>query len=292
MQCAAGFRRRVPRPFRQRIPHGREFAFDVGRDLASRRTDLLHGRVNAWNLADDLLGHRREAGRQPDESVLRLVSFGRQLRLKVPKPSLGGLEVIGRRLEIVSRRFLSDLRLFEFDGRSLSLCAVSAIFLRGRVQLLLRSLHLHSGGLELQQRVSILLRCLGHVLLKGLQSIGIQLGGTAAEPVLEGAADLLALLRPVKPFGKGVFQVRDGLAGFFRHVLAETLHLRENAHMSGTQLATASHDILLYSLAFSKPKRLLIEASAARFSSSVTSTCFGRFALSGARSPRNDVPPA
>ena len=172
------------------------------------------------------------------------------------------LEVVGRRLEIVSRRLLFDLSLFEFDGRSLSLRAVRAIFLRGSVKLLLRGLHLHASRLEFQQRFSILLARLRHILLKGFQSIGIQLGSTAIEPVLEGAADLLALLRPVKPFGKGVFQVGDCLAGFFRHILAEAIHLRENAHMSGTKLATASHDSLLYSL-FLKPKMLLIDAKAA-----------------------------
>ena len=200
-------------------------------------------------------------------------------------------EVVGRRLEVVRRRLLPDLRLLQFDGRSLSLRAVRAIFLSGRVQLLLSCLHLHGRGLEFQQRVSILLRGLSHVLLKGFQSIGIQLGGTTVEPVLKSAAGLLALLRPVKPFGKGVFQVGDCLAGFFRHVLAEAIHLRENAHMSGTKLATTSHDSLLYSLVFLKPKMLLIDSNASRRSSSVTSTCFFP-AFSGARSPRIDVPPA
>lgn len=172
------------------------------------------------------------------------------MRLKILEPSLRRFEIVGRRLEIVGRRLLPDLRLLQFDGRSLSLSRISPIFLRGRVQLLLSGLHLHGRGLEFQQRVRVLLRCLGHVLLKGFQSIGIQFGGTAVEPVLEGTAGLLALLRPVEPFGKGVFQVGDGFAGFFRHVLAEALHLRENAHMRGTKLATASHDSLLYSLVF------------------------------------------
>ena len=290
MQGSAGFRRSITRALRQGVPHGRKLALDGRRDLASRRADLLHGRVNAWNLADDLLAYRREAGRQPDESVLRLVSFGRQLRLKVLKPSLRRFEIVGRRLEVISRRLLPDLRLLEFDGRSLSLRAVRTIFLRGRVQLFLSCLHLHGRGLELQQRVSILLARLSNILLKGFQSIGIQFGGTTIEPVLEGVADLLTLLRPVKPFGKCVFQVGDCLAGFFRHVLAEAIHLRENAHMCGTQLATASHDSLLYSL-FLKPKMLLIDSNASRRSSSVTSTCFFP-AFSGARSPRIDVPPA
>ena len=106
--------------------------------------------------------------------------------------------------------------------------------MRGSVQLLLSCLHLHGRGLEFQQRVRVLLARLRHILLKGFQSIGIQLGGGTIEPVLESAAGLLALLRPIKPFGKGVFQVGDGFAGFFRHVLAEALHLRENAHMRGT----------------------------------------------------------
>ena len=290
MQRITGLRGRITRTLRQSIPSSRKLAFDVGRDLASRRTDLLHGRADAWNLADDLLAHRREAGRQPDESVLRLVSFGRQLRLKVLKPSLGGLEVIGRRLEIVSRRLLPDLRLFEFDGRSLRLSRIGPVFLRGRVQLLLSGLHLHGRGLEFQQRVSILLRGLSHVLFKGLQSLGIQFSGTTVKAAFEGVADLLALLRPVEPFGKGVFQGGDGFSGLFRHILAEAIHLRENAHMRGTKLATASHDSLLYSL-FLKPKMLLIDSKASRRSSSVTSTC--RFpAFSGARSPRIDVPPA
>ena len=213
------------------------------------------------------------------------------MRFEVLEPSLRRLEIVGRRLEIVSRRLLFDLSLFEFDGRSLSLRAVRAIFLCGRVQLFLSGLHLHASRLEFQQGVRILLRGLRHVLFKGLQGFGIQFGGTTAEPVFEGAADLLALLHPVKPFGKGVFQVGDCLAGFFRHVLAEALHLRENAHMRGTQLATASHDSLLYSLVFLKPKMLLIDAKAARRSSSVTSTCLSP-AFSGARSPRIDVPPA
>ena len=290
MQRITGLRGRITRTLRQSIPNSRKLAFDVGRDLASRRTDLLHRRVHAWNLADDLLAHRREAGRQPDESVLRLVSFGRQLRLKVLKPSLGGLEVIGRRLEIVSRRLLPDLRLFEFDGRSLRLSRIGPVFLRGRVQLLLRGLHLHAGSLEFQQGVSILLRGLSHVLFKGLQSIGIQFSGTTVKAAFEGVADLLALLRPVEPFGKGVFQGGDGFSGLFRHILAEAIHLRENAHMRGTKLATASHDSLLYSL-FLKPKMLLIDSKASRRSSSVTSTCCFP-AFSGARSPRIDVPPA
>ena len=158
------------------------------------------------------------------------------------------LEVVGRRLEIVGGRFLLDLRLLQFDGRSLSLSRISPIFLCGGVQFLLCGLHLHASRLEFQQGVRILLRGLRHVLFEGLQGFGIQLGRTTVETAFEGAADLLALLRPVKPFGKGVFQVGDCLAGFFRHVLAKALHLRENAHMSGTQLATTSHDSLLYSL--------------------------------------------
>ena len=291
MQGAAGFRRRITRTLRQGVPHGREFAFDVGRDLSGRRTDLPHRGIHAWNRACDLPSHRNESRRHAGENVPGLVRFGRQLRLKILEPSLRRFEVVGRRLEIVGRSLLPNLRLLQFDGRSLSLRAVRTIFLRGRVQLLLSCLHLHGSGLEFQQRVRVLLARLRHILLKGFQSIGIQLGGTTVEPVLEGAAGLLALLRPVKPFGKGVFQVGDCLAGFFRHVLAEALHLRKNAHMSGTQLATASHDSLLYSLVFLKPKMLLIDSKAARRSSSVTSTCFPP-AFSGARSPRIDVPPA
>ena len=290
MQRITGLRGSITRTLRQSIPSSRKLAFDVGRDLASRRTDLLHGRVHAWNLADDLLAYRREAGRQPDESVLRLVSFGRQLRLKVLKPSLRRFEIVGRRLEVISRRLLPDLRLLEFDGRSLSLRAVRTIFLRGRVQLLLRGLHLHASRLEFQQGVRILLRGLSHVLFKGLQSLGIQFSGTTVKAAFEGVADLLALLRPVEPFGKGVFQGGDGFSGLFRHILAEAIHLRENAHMRGTKLTTASHDSLLYSL-FLKPKMLLIDSKASRRSSSVTSTCCFP-AFSGARSPRIDVPPA
>ena len=200
------------------------------------------------------------------------------------------LEVVGRRLEIVSRRLLFDLSLFEFDGRSLSLRAVRAIFLCGCVQLFLSGLHLHASRLEFQQGVSILLRCLRHVLFKGLQGFGIQLGRTTVETAFEGAADLLALLRAIEALREGVFHVGDGLAGLLGHILAEALHLRENAHMRGPKLATASHDSLLYSLVFLKPKMLLIDSKAARRSSSVTSTCFPP-AFSGARSPRIDVPP-
>ena len=55
MQRAASLGGGITRTLRQHVPSGRELAFDVGRDLASRRTDLLHRRVHAWNLADDLL---------------------------------------------------------------------------------------------------------------------------------------------------------------------------------------------------------------------------------------------
>ena len=212
------------------------------------------------------------------------------MRFEVLEPSLRRLEVVGRRLEIVSRRLLFDLSLFEFDGRSLSLRAVRTIFLCGRVQLLLRGLHLHASRLEFQQGVRILLRGLRHVLFKGLQGFGIQLGRTTVETAFEGAADLLALLRAIETLREGVFHVGDGLAGLLGHILAEALHLRENAHMRGTKLTTASHDSLLYSL-FLKPKMLLIDSKASRRSSSVTSTCFFT-AFSGARSPRIDVPPA
>ena len=160
------------------------------------------------------------------------------------------LEVVGRRLEIVGGRLLLDLRLLQFDGRSLSLRAVRAIFLSGRVQLLLSCLNLHGRGLEFQQRVSILLARLRNILLKGFQSIGIQLGDTTVEPVLEGAADLLALLRSIEALAKGRLHVADGLTGLLGHILAEAIHLRENAHMRGPKLATASHDSLLYSLVF------------------------------------------
>ena len=212
------------------------------------------------------------------------------MRLKILEPSLRRLEIVGRHLEIVGGRFLLDLRLLQFDGRSLSLRAVRTIFLCGGVQFLLCGLHLHASRFEFQQGVSILLRGLSHVLFEGLQSSGIQFGGATIETGLESAADLLALLRSVKPFGKGVFQVGDGLAGLLGHILAEALHLRENAHMSGTKLTTASHDSLLYSL-FLKSKMLLIDSKASRRSSSVTSTCFFP-TFSGARSPRIDVPPA
>ena len=56
MQRITGLRGRITRTLRQSIPSSRKLAFDVGRDLASRRTDLLHRRVHAWNLADNLLG--------------------------------------------------------------------------------------------------------------------------------------------------------------------------------------------------------------------------------------------
>ena len=200
------------------------------------------------------------------------------------------LEVVGRRLEIVGGRFLLDLRLLQFDGRSLSLSRISSIFLCGGVQFLLCGLHLHASRLEFQQGVSILLRGLSHVLFEGLQSFGIQFGGATIETGLESAADLLALLRAIEALREGVFHVGDGLAGLLGHILAEALHLRENAHMRGSKLATASHDSLLYSL-FLKPKMLLIDSNASRRSSSVTSTCFFP-AFSGARSPRIDVPPA
>ena len=132
---------------------------------------------------------------------------------------------------------------------------------------------------------------MSHVLFEGLQSFGIQFGGATIETGLESAADLLALLRSIEALAKGRLHVADGLTGLLGHILAEALHLRENAHMRGPKLATASHDSLLYSLVFLKPKMLLIDAKAARRSSSVTSTCFFP-AFSGARSPRIDVPPA
>ena len=184
-----------------------------------------------------------------------------------------------------------DLRLLQFDGRSLSLSRISPIFLCGGVQFLLCGLHLHASRLEFQQGVSILLRGLSHVLFEGLQSFGIQFGGATIETGLESAADLLALLRSIEALAKGRLHVADGLTGLLGHILAEALHLRENAHMRGPKLATASHDSLLYSLVFLNPNLLLIHAKPARRSSSVTSTCFFP-AFSGARSPRIDVPPA
>ena len=56
MQRITGLGGGITRALRQRIPGSRELAFDVGRDLASRRADLLHRRVHARNLADNLLG--------------------------------------------------------------------------------------------------------------------------------------------------------------------------------------------------------------------------------------------
>ena len=153
------------------------------------------------------------------------------MRFEVLEPSLRRLEVVGRRLEIVSRRLLFDLSLFEFDGRSLSLRAVRAIFLRGSVQFLLCGLHLHASRLEFQQGVRILLRGLRHILFEGLQSLGIQFSGTTVKAAFESTADPLALLRTIETLGKGVFHVGDGLAGLLGHILAEALHLRENAHM-------------------------------------------------------------
>ena len=132
---------------------------------------------------------------------------------------------------------------------------------------------------------------MSHVLFKGLQGFGIQLGRTTVETAFEGTADLLALLRPIEALAKGRLHVADGLTGLLRHGLAEAIHLRENAHMRGTKLTPTSHDSLLYSLVFLKPKMLLIDAKASRRSSSVTSTCFFP-TFSGARSPRIDVPPA
>ena len=55
MQRITGLRGRITRTLRQSIPSSRKLAFDVGRDIASRRTDLLHRRTHARNLADDLL---------------------------------------------------------------------------------------------------------------------------------------------------------------------------------------------------------------------------------------------
>ena len=55
MQRVTGLRGSITRTLRQSIPSSRKLAFDVGRDLASRRTDLLHRRTHARNLADNLL---------------------------------------------------------------------------------------------------------------------------------------------------------------------------------------------------------------------------------------------
>ena len=56
MQRVTGLRGSITRTLRQSIPSSRKLLLDVGRDRASRRTDIPHCGIHAWNLADDLLG--------------------------------------------------------------------------------------------------------------------------------------------------------------------------------------------------------------------------------------------
>ena len=77
--------------------------------------------------------------------------------------------------------------------------------------------------------------------------MSVKLLSAIGKPGIEGAAQLSALLSGIEPLGKRVFHVGDGLAGLIRHILAEALHLGENAHMRRTELTATGHDASLFS---------------------------------------------